>query len=135
MAAKGKLWYLKELIQPEHLRVVPLKRLWSQLIGVFFLFSVVGFIFDLVYLKGQMPYAVTLVIAAISGLNAVLWVFVLARLSKALIVPLIVLEFFLPAINTVIAAGVPRAFDLQPVPSDKGIDFAAFGIMFVLILS
>jgi hypothetical protein len=135
MAAKGKLWYLKELIQPEHLRVVPLKRLWSQLIGVFFLFSVVGFIVDLVYLKGQMPYAVTLVIAAISGLNAVLWVFVLARLSKALIVPLIVLEFLLPAINTVIAAGITRAFDLQPVPSDKGIDFAAFGIMFVLILS
>jgi stage II sporulation SpoE-like protein len=135
MAARGKLSYLKELIQPEHLRVVPLKRLWSQLIGVFFLFSVVGFIVDLVYLKGQMPYAVVLAIATVSGLNAMLWVFVLARLSKAFIVPLVVLQFLLPAINTVIAAGVTGAFHLQPVPSDKGIDFAAFGIMFVLILS
>ena len=135
MAAKGKLWYLKELIHPEHLRVVPLKRLWSQLIGVFFLFSVVGFLVDLVYLKGQMPYAVALVIATISGLNAMLWVFVLARLSKALVVPLIVLQFLLPAINTLIAAWITGAFHLQPVLSDKGIDFAAIGIMFVLIFS
>src|ERR1700733_745402 len=135
MAAKGKLWYLKELIHPEHLRVVPLKRLWSQLIGVFFLFSVVGFLVDLVYLKGQMPYAVALVIATISGLNAMLWVFVLARLSKALVVPLIVLQFSLPAINTLIAAWITGAFHLQPVLSDKGIDFAAIGIMFVLIFS
>jgi hypothetical protein len=135
MAAKGKLWYLKELIQPEHLRVVPLKRLWSQLIGVFFLFSVVGFIVDLVYLKGQMPYAVTLVIAAISGLNAVLWVFVLARLSKALVLPLIVLQFFLPLILTGIGNWLIGAFNLQPVPMDRGIDFAAIGIMSVLIFS
>jgi serine phosphatase RsbU (regulator of sigma subunit) len=48
---------------------------------------------------------------------------------------LVVLQFLLPAINTVIAAAVTGAFHLQPVPSDKGIDFAAFGIMFVLILS
>ena len=135
MAAKGKLRFLKEFIHPEHLRAAPLKRLWTQLIGVFFLFSVVGFIVDLVYLKGQMPYAVALSIAAISGLNAVLWVFVLARLSKALIVPLIVLQFLLPAVNTGIAAGIIGAFHLQPVPSDKGIDFSEFGIMFVLILS
>jgi serine phosphatase RsbU (regulator of sigma subunit) len=50
-------------------------------------------------------------------------------------VPLIVLQFLLPAVNTGIAAGITGAFHLQPVPSDKGIDFAAFGIMFVLIFS
>src|ERR1700721_1151218 len=100
MAAKGKLRYLKQLVHPEHLRAVPLKRLWSQLIGVFFLFSVVGFLVDLVYLKGQMPYAVVLVIAAISGLNAMLWVFVLARLSKILVVPFIVLQFIFPPTHT-----------------------------------
>jgi Stage II sporulation protein E (SpoIIE) len=135
MAAKGKLRYLKQLVHPEHLRAVPLKRLWSQLIGVFFLFSVVGFLVDLVYLKGQMPYAVVLVIAAISGLNAMLWVFVLARLSKILVVPLIVLQFILPAINTLVAGWVTGAFNLQPVPSGKGIDFAATGILFALIFS
>ena len=135
MAAKSKLRFLEELVRPEHLRALPFKRLWSQLIGVFFLFSVVGFLVDLIYLKGQMPYAVVLVIAAISGLNAVLWVFVLARLSKIFVVLLIVLQFLLPVINTVIAAWMTGAFHLQPAPSDKGIDFAAIGIMFVLILS
>jgi hypothetical protein len=135
MAAKGKLRYLKDLIHPEHLRAAPLKRLWSQLIGVFFLFSVVGFLADLVYLKGQMPYAVVLAIATISGLNAMLWVLVLARLSKALVVPLIVFQFLLPAINTGIAAWITGAFHLQLVASDRGIDFAAIGITSVLILS
>jgi stage II sporulation SpoE-like protein len=135
MAAKSKLRYLKQLVHPEHLRAVPLKRLLSQLIGVFFLFSVVGFLVDLVYLKGQMPYAVVLVIATISGLNAVLWVFVLARLSKVLVLPLIVLQFLLPVINTVIASWITGAFNLQPVSSDRGIDFVAIGILFALIFS
>jgi cytochrome c oxidase subunit IV len=135
MAAKGKLRYLTELIHPEHLRAVPFKRLWFQLIAVFFLFSVVGFLVDLVYLKGQMQYAVVLAIATISGLNAMLWVFVLARLSKALVLPLIVLQFFLPLIETGIGNWMNGAFNLQPVPMDRGIDFAAIGIMSVLILS
>ena len=135
MAVKGKLRYLKELIHPEHLRAVPFKRLWFQLIAVFFLFSVVGFLVDLVYLKGQMQYAVVLAIATISGLNAMLWVFVLARLSKALVLPLIVLQFFLPLIDTGIGNWMIGAFNLQPVPMDRGIDFAAIGILSVLILS
>ncbi len=135
MAAKDKLRYLKELIHPAHLRAVPLKRLWFQMVAVFFLFSVVGFLVDLVYMKGQMQYAVVLVIATISGLNAMLWVFVLARLSKVLVLPLIVLQFFLPPIYTGIANWMIGAFNLRPVPLDRGIDFAAIGIMSVLILS
>ena len=135
MAAKGKLWYLKDLFHPEHLRTVPFKRLWMQLIAVFFLFSVVGFLVDLVYVKGQMPYAVVLVIATISGLNAMLWILVLARLSKAFVLPLIVLQFFLGAIDTGIANWMVGAFHLNLVLSDRGIDFAAIGIMSVLILS
>jgi Stage II sporulation protein E (SpoIIE) len=135
MAAKGKHGYLRNLIRAEHLQAVPFKRLWLQLTAVFFLFSVVGFLVDLVYAKGQMPYAVTLAIAIISGLNAMLWVLVLARLSKALILPLIVLQFFIGPIETGMASWMIGSFNLQPVPSDKGIDFAAIGILFVLILS
>jgi Stage II sporulation protein E (SpoIIE) len=135
MAAKGKLWYLKNLVHPEHLRILPLKRLWVQLIAVFFLFSVAGFLIDLIYVKGQMPYAVVLAIGTISGLNSLLWIFVLARLSKVLILPLVVLQFFLGPIDTGIANWMIGVFNLQPVPSDAGIDFAAIGIMFVLILS
>jgi hypothetical protein len=112
-----------------------LKRLWVQLIGVFFLFSVVGFVVDLVYAKGQMQYAAVLAIATISGLNAMLWVFVLARLPKILVLPLIALQFLLGPIDTVVSNWIVAAFHLQPVPSDSGIDFAAIGIMSVLILS
>ncbi len=135
MAAKGKLWYLNNLIHPEHLRAASFKRLWLQLIAVFFLFSVVGFVVDLVEAKGQMQYAVVLAVATISGLNAMLWIIVLARLSKILVLPLIALQFFLGPIDTGIANWMIGAFNLQPVPSDRGIDFAAIGILSVLILS
>ena len=135
MAAHGKQGYFRGLIRTEHLHGVPLKRLWVQLIGVFFLFSVVGFVVDLVYAKGQMQYAAVLAIATISGLNAMLWVFVLARLPKILVLPLIALQFLLGPIDTVVSNWIVGAFHLQPVPSDSGIDFAAIGIMSVLILS
>lgn len=135
MAAKAKPGYLRSLTRTEHLQGVPFKRLRLQLIAVFFLFSVVGFLVDLVYLKGQMPYAMALTIAVISGLNAMLWVFVLARLPKIFVVLLVVLQFLLGPIDTILSNWMLIAFHLQPVPSDKGIDFAAIGIMFVLILS
>ena len=135
MTEKGKLWYLKDLVHPEHLRIIPFKRLWIQLIAVFFLFFVAGFLVDLIYVKGQMPYAVVLAIGTISGLNALLWIFVLARLSKILILPLVVFQFSLGPIDTGIANWMIGAFNLQMVPSDRGINFAAIGIMFVLILS
>jgi hypothetical protein len=135
MAAKGKLWFLKEFFHPEHLRAAPFKRLWLQLIGIFFLFSVVGFLIDLIEVKGQMQYAVVLAIAALSGLNAVLWIFVVVRLPKVFILPLIALQFFLGPIYTAIANWMIGAFNLQLAPSDRGIDFAAIGIMSVLILS
>lgn len=93
------------------------------------------FLVDLIAAKGQMPYAVALAIAATSGLDAMLWVFVLARLSKAVLVALVVLQFFIGPIDTGIAYWMVGTFHLQPVPSDTGINFAAIGIMSVLILS
>ena len=135
MAAKGKLSYLRALTRVDHLRVVPFKYLWLQVVAVFFLFSSIGFLVDLITAKGQMPYAVVLVIAATSGLDAMLWVFVLARLSRAVLVALVVLQFFISPIDTGIAYWMVDAFHLQPVPSDAGINFAAIGIMSVLILS
>jgi hypothetical protein len=135
MAAKDRLWDLNNFIRPEHLRAAPFKRLWSQLIAVFFLFSVVGFIVDLVEMKGQMQYAAVLAIAIISGLNAVLWIFVLARLSRILILPMLVLQFFFGPIDTVVSNWMIDTFHLQPVSTERGIDFAAIGILSVFILS
>lgn len=135
MAANGKPGYFRNLIRTEHLKDVPFRRLWLQLIAVFLLFSVIGFLVDLIYFKGQMPYAMALAIAIISGLNAMLWVYVLARLPKIFILPLIVLQFLLGPIDTVLSNWMFIAFHLQPAPSDTGIDFTAIGIMSVLILS
>jgi hypothetical protein len=106
-----------------------------ELIAIFFLFSAGGFLVDLLYVKGQMPFAAVLAVGAVSGLNAVLWIFVLARLSKIFILPMIVLQFFLGTIDTAVANWMINTFQLQPVPTDKGIDFAAIGIASVLVLS
>jgi hypothetical protein len=62
MAERGKLWYLKAFIRLDNLRTVPFRRLWLQLAAVFFLFSVIGFLVDLMVAKGQMPYAAVLAI-------------------------------------------------------------------------
>lgn len=135
MATKGTLSYLRALTRLDNLRTVPLNRLWLQLAAVFFLFSSIGFLVDLIEGKGQMPYAVVLVIAATCGVDTALWVFVLARLSRLVLFALIVLQFFISAIDTAIANWMIGTFNLQPVGLDRGIDFAAIGILSVLILS
>lgn len=135
MAAKGKLWYLRALIRLDNLRTVPFRHLWLQLAAVFFLFSVIGFLVDLIEVKGRLPYAVVLAIATTTGLNAILWIVVLARLSKAALVALIVLQFFISPIDTRLANWMIGAFNLQLVPLDTGINFSAIGITSVLILS
>ena len=135
MAAKGKLGHLKALLRVDHLRVVPFRHLWLEIAAVFFLFSAIGFLIDLMVAKGQMAYAVVLMIAAISGLDAMLWVIVLARFSRAFLVGLVVLQFLISPIDTGVAYWMVRAFHLHPVPADTGINFAAIGIMTALILS
>jgi hypothetical protein len=135
MAARGRLGHLRELMSPQHIRSVPMRRLWLQVAAVFFMFSVIGFLVDLIQLKGQMPYAVTLEIALISGVNAMLWVLVLARLPKIYLWLMFVVQLLIGPINTVIANWTVALFHPQPVAADKGIDFAAIGIMLVLILS
>lgn len=135
MAAKGKLSYLRALIRLDNLRTVPFRHLWLQLAAVFFLFSSIGFLVDLIEAKGQMPYAVVLVIAATCGLDTALWVLVLARLSKVVLLALIVLQFFISPIDTGIANWMIGAFNLPAVHLDTGINFAAIGILSVLVLS
>jgi hypothetical protein len=93
MAEKGKPWLLRPSNTWTHFRAVPFNRLWMLMVAVFFIFSVVGFFVDLVLTKGQMPYAVVLAIAATSGLNAILWIIVLARLSKIFLFGMIVLAW------------------------------------------
>ena len=116
-------------------RAVPLKRLWVLLVAVFLLFSVIGSYVDILEANGVMPYLVVAVIAIISGLNSVIWIMVLTRMSRLALVLLIVFQFFNSAIDTALANWMVDTFNLHAVPSQKGINFAATTIMCTVIAS
>jgi hypothetical protein len=91
-------WILSKRFQPMH--DVPWGRLWYFVAAVFFLFSVIGYFNDLLEM-GKMPYAIVLSVAAFSGLNAVLWIVVLARLPALFFYLLMAGQFLLgPAITS-----------------------------------
>ena len=128
-------WYLKASTRWAHFRAVPLKRLWVLLVAVFLLFSVIGFYVDLVQTKGALPYLAVVAIAAFSGLNSVLWILVLARLSRIYLVGVIVLQFFVSPISNFLAHWTIDTFHLAEVPRDSGVNFAATCIMGLVIVS
>ena len=132
---KGKRWFLRASTRWEHFRSIPLKRLWVLIVAVALLFSVIGYYVDIVETKGTMPYAAVLAIALYSGLNACLWIIVLARLSRIYLLGLIALQAFNSSGNTAIVNWMVHAFQLKPVPSDSGVKFAATAFLWTTILS
>jgi hypothetical protein len=134
MKLNHKAWYLAMPKRWVHLRYVPLKRLWVMIVAVFLLFTVIGFYYDLIA-KGEIPYAMVVVMAIYSGLNAALWIIVLARLSLPFLLGLIALQFFTGPINMWIGHLIEQTFHPQPVPSEEGIHFAASSIMIVTVSS
>jgi len=132
---KEKPWYLRASTRWEHFRSIPLERLWVLMVTVALLFSVVGYYVDIVETKGTLPYAAVLAIALYSGLNASLWIIVLARLSRLYLIGLIVLQAFNSPNDTAIVNWMIRTFQLQPVTSDLGVKFAATAILWSTILS
>jgi serine phosphatase RsbU (regulator of sigma subunit) len=134
MASTDKPWYLRPLARWATLRAIPLSRLWMLLLAAFVLFSIPAFYSDIMN-QGTYPYAIALTIAAITGLNAALWIFTFARLPPIVLPALIALQFFLGRIGTVIASGIGHVFDLQAVPSARGIHFAATCMLVASIVS
>jgi hypothetical protein len=135
LARKVKAWLLEPSTRWEHFRAVPLRRLWVLLVAVFLLFSVIGFYVDLVIARGRAPYVSIFAVAAFSGMNAILWIVVLARLSRIFLFALLVLQLFIGQISAAMANWVANSFNLREVPADSGINFAATGILGVVILS
>jgi hypothetical protein len=135
MAEKIKPWYTQNSTRWAHFRSVPFKRLWVLMAGVFLLFSVVGPFFDLIETNGEMPYLVVLTIAVTSGINAVLWLLVLAKLSRLFFIGLIVLEFLNTPLNAFLSKWMIGAFHLQAVPSQTGTRFAATSTMCAVLVS
>jgi len=135
MAEKDKPWLLRASTRWGHFRAVPFSRLWVLVAAVFLLFSVVGFYIDLNGETGEMPYAVVVMVAILSGLNAALWIFVLSRLSRLFLVLLIVLQFFIGSLNSLVANWMVHTFDLQAVASKAGVHFASTATLYAIIAS
>lgn len=115
-------------------REVPWRRLWLFCAAAFFLFSVIGFFNDLME-QGRTPYAIVLTVASFSGLSAVLWIVVPAKLRPSFIVPLVVLQVFANLMLGMLAGRMDRAFALHSVSSEAGVRFAGSAILAVVILS
>jgi serine phosphatase RsbU (regulator of sigma subunit) len=134
MASNNRPWYLRPIARWDTLRALPFGRLWKLLLAAFLLFSIPGFYSD-VMSHGTYPYAVAFVVAAMTGLNAALWIITISRLPVTAIPLLIVLQFFLGRIVTAVANVVANSFHLQEVPSQKGIPFAATCMLVASVLS
>lgn len=129
-----KPWYLTPSKRWTHFRMVPMRQLRSLLIAVFCLFSVLGFHSDLMS-DGTVPYATALVIAAISGLCAVIWILVIARASILVIWIWAVCQFSVGFVDWGVATWMNRTFHLHDAPSRTGIHFASTMILLAVITS
>ena len=134
MASHGIPWYRRRVARWGQLRAIPLSHLWMLLLAAALLFSVIGFYIDLMN-HGTLPYAVALLVAAISGLNAVLWILTIARLPAVFFAVLVVLQFFIGVIDTKAANWMARSFHLHAVLPEQGVHFAATCILVVTIAS
>ncbi|HTV14417.1 MAG TPA: PP2C family protein-serine/threonine phosphatase [Acidobacteriaceae bacterium] len=110
----------------------PWSRLWLFCAAVLFIFSVIGFFDDLMN-QGTHPYGVVLIVAAICGLNAVLWIVAMARLPLIVVALLVAFEFYLGRLITEVATWAAYRFHMQPVPPEQGIHFSAWAVLIVTI--
>ncbi|HEV2579026.1 MAG TPA: SpoIIE family protein phosphatase [Acidobacteriaceae bacterium] len=134
MASQSRPWYLRRISRWAHFSAMPLSRLWMVLLAAALLFSIFGFYIDLIN-HGVLPYSVTIVVAAMSGLNAVLWILTVARLPAVFLVAMGVLQFFIGTISTNVSNWMVQSFHLQPVQPEQGIHFAATCILVATITS
>jgi serine phosphatase RsbU (regulator of sigma subunit) len=134
MASNAIPWYRRRIARWAILRSIPLSRLWMLLLAAFLLFSISGFYSDIMS-HGTFPYAVAIVVAVIIGLNAAIWIIAFARLPAIVIPLLILLQFFLGPIINWVANGIAHTFNLQGVPSEQGIHFAATCMLIASIIS
>jgi phosphoserine phosphatase RsbU/P len=134
MAEGAKPWLLRAPGSWRIFRAVPWSRLWVLPLAVFFLFTVVGFFIDLMGM-GRIPYAIVLAIAFCCGLNAALWIVVIARLSRLFLFALIVLQFALGPLLSELARWMGITFGLEAPSSTAGVRFAGISIVTVAVAS
>lgn len=127
-------WLFRKQTRWSHLQSTPLRQLAVLLLAVFLLFSVIGFYTDLLA-DGRLPYLDALAIAAISGLNAAIWVIAVSRLPAIFLGVLIVMQFLIGAFDGFVTRFLDSVFHpAEPSPS-AGLHFAATCILVVVVLS
>ncbi len=128
-------WLMKRPMGANHLQHVSMRQLSVFLAAAFFLFSVIGFYTDLMN-GGDMPYASVLVIAIYSGLYAVAWVVVVARVPSYGMLLLIGLSIWvMPELRRQLSHWIDVRFQLSPVEPATGQRFAATAILIAIICS
>jgi Stage II sporulation protein E (SpoIIE) len=133
MAQSNRRWY-DWPDQWRAFRDVPLRRVWILYLAVFFLFCVVGFFSDLMNL-GQIPYVTAILIAVVTGLDALLWLFMMNKLPWPTVFVLAALQFAMGPLLGFMARWMGARFALQTPAEISGIHFAATGTLAVAILS
>ena len=130
----AKKWLIKLPDRGSHLRRVPFRHLWVLLLAVFLLFSIIGFYTDIMD-GGTVPYIVVIALAVISGLNAMLWVIFIARLSRLFLIGLITLQFFIGSIDRLAERILTALFHPARVAPETGLHVAAACTLFSVISS
>jgi len=111
-----------------------MRDLWVLLLAVFLLFTVPGFYTDLMA-AGHMPVIDALILAFVSGLNAVLWVVVISRLPGIALVALVLFQFFLGPVDRVLTSWADALFHPAAMEQRSGLAFAATSTLFAVIAS
>ena len=133
MAAQTRAWYQ----WPRHwqgFRDVPLKRLWLFAAAVFLIFSVIGFFNDLLQM-GSMPYVIVLMVAVVTGVNAVLFLACITYLPWPFMAMLVAAQFAISPVITALARWMVHVFALSNPSASDGVRFAGTGILLVVITS
>jgi serine phosphatase RsbU (regulator of sigma subunit) len=133
MATRRRAWYQWPQ-RWQSFRDVPLKRLWIFAAAVFFLFSVIGFFNDLLQM-GAMPYAVVIMLALVTGINAVLFLVCITFLPWPFMALLVALQFAIGAPVTAVSLWMMHAFALSTPSAAAGVRFASSGILLVVLTS
>jgi serine phosphatase RsbU (regulator of sigma subunit) len=132
--ADNTSWHRRSEPSLPHFKLLPFRRQRTLFLAAFCIFSVIGFFVDLMRM-GELPYALVLIIAILSGGIAVLYVIFGTRFPRYYSVMLTVFQIlFWNGFSAAVPSFISY-FHLQPVTSEHGMRFAAISILVLVILS
>jgi serine phosphatase RsbU (regulator of sigma subunit) len=115
-----------------HLQNAPFRQLAVFLAGAFLLFTMIGFHDDLIQ-GGTEPYPIVMADAIASGLYAVFWVMLVARMRSYVAIGVGLAVVAIPSPIKLLDRWMAGHFQLAPVPAKEGLHFSANAILIVVI--